>query len=209
MEEIVGVSACALGDMTSLPNFGLNELDFVFSTLVVGSILNFVLMYLLAPTMGSTSSSLPSIFVRCIQSHMFEPGMFTLLDRFGTLVYKGAVFVVVGVAVGLVGTVLTTKKMDPNFETTNKPSSTLLIAMTWETHMCLSSNFSYQTPNGIEFLIEKGLPPVVFKGSVFLSGCMNNVLGGVSFVNLERLTGSQKFEGKLIVSIKEGVEEET
>ncbi|OVA09364.1 Protein of unknown function DUF3411 [Macleaya cordata] len=61
MEEIVGVSSCVLGDMASRPNFGLNELHFVFSTLVVGSIMNFVLMYLLAPTMGSASSTLPAI----------------------------------------------------------------------------------------------------------------------------------------------------
>ena len=27
MEELVGVSACVLGDMASRPNFGLNELD--------------------------------------------------------------------------------------------------------------------------------------------------------------------------------------
>ncbi|KAI3923575.1 hypothetical protein MKW92_047214 [Papaver armeniacum] len=215
MEEIVGVSACVLGDMASRPNFGLNELDFVFSTLVVGSILNFVLMYLLAPTMGSTSSSLPAIFASCPQSHMFEPGMFTLLDRFGTFVYKGAVFAAVGFAAGLVGTaisnglILTRKKMDPNFETPNKPPPTLLNAMTWATHMGLSSNFRYQTLNGIEFLLAKGLPPVVFKGSVIVLRCMNNVLGGVSFVTLARLTGSQKVEGKPVISIKEGVEEET
>ncbi|KAI3832073.1 hypothetical protein MKX03_008952 [Papaver bracteatum] len=157
MEEIVGVSACVLGDMASRPNFGLNELDFVFSTLVVGSILNFVLMYMLAPTMGSASSSLPAMFASCPQSHMFEPGMFTLLDRFGTFVYKGAVF-----------------------------------AADWV--CCWTS---------------KGLPPVVFKGSVVVLRCMNNVLGGVSFVTLARLTGSQKVEGKPVVSIKKGVEEET
>ncbi|KAL2552804.1 protein RETICULATA-RELATED 3 [Forsythia ovata] len=40
MEELVGVTAFVIGNMTSRPNFGLNELDFVFSTLVIGSILN-------------------------------------------------------------------------------------------------------------------------------------------------------------------------
>ncbi|KAI3901708.1 hypothetical protein MKW98_021872 [Papaver atlanticum] len=141
--------------------------------------------------------------------------MFTLLDRFGTFVYKGAVFAAVGFAAGLVGTaisnglILTRKKMDPNFETPNKPPPTLLNAMTWATHMGWSSNFRYQTLNGIEFLLAKGLPPVVFKGSVVVLRCMNNVLGGVSFVTLARLTGSQKVEGKPVVSIKEGVEEET
>ncbi|KAM1909310.1 hypothetical protein ACFX13_038081 [Malus domestica] len=43
MEEVVGVSSCVLSDMVSRPNFGLNELNFIFSTLVIGCILNFIL----------------------------------------------------------------------------------------------------------------------------------------------------------------------
>ncbi|XP_028776759.1 protein RETICULATA-RELATED 3, chloroplastic-like [Neltuma alba] len=197
MEELVGVTACVIGDMASRPNFGLNELDFVFSTLVVGSILNFTLMYLLAPTMASSSSNLPSIFASCPKSHMFEPGAYGILDRCGTLVYKGALFAAVGFAAGLVGTAISNglikirKKMDPNFETPNKPPPTLLNALTWATHMGVSSNLRYQTLNGIEFVLEKGLPPLAFKSSVFVLRCMNNVLGGMSFVILARMTGSQ------------------
>ncbi|OVA02990.1 Protein of unknown function DUF3411 [Macleaya cordata] len=173
MEEIVGVSACVLGDMASRPNFGLNELDFVFSTLVVGSIINFVLMYLLAPTMCSTSSTLPAIFASCPKSHMFEPGMYNLLDRCGTFVYKGTVFAAVRFAAGLVGTAISNglimmrKIMDPNFETPNKPPPIVLNAMTWAIHM-------------------GGLPPLGFKASVVILRCLNNVLGGVSFVVLAR-----------------------
>lgn len=199
MEELVGVSACVIGDMASRPNFGLNELDFVFSTLVVGSILNFTLMYLLAPTMASSSSSsnLPAIFAACPKSHMFEPGAYGIMDRFGTLVYKGVVFAVVGFGAGLVGTAISNglimirKKMDPNFETPNKPPPTLLNAFTWAAHMGVSANLRYQTLNGIEFLMEKGLPPLAFKSSVFVIRCLNNILGGSSFVVLARLTGSQ------------------
>lgn len=147
MEELVGVTACVIGDMASRPNFGLNELDFVFSTLVVGSILNFVLMYLLAPTAGpagaaaAVQSSLPSIFAGCPPSHMFEPGSYGLLSRLGTFVYKGTLFAAVGFAAGLVGTALSNglitmrKKMDPNFETLNKPPPTVLNAFTWALHM--------------------------------------------------------------------------
>ena len=44
----------------------MEELDFVFSTLVVGSILNFILMYLLAPTSCSSScSTLSWILATC------------------------------------------------------------------------------------------------------------------------------------------------
>lgn len=197
MEEIVGVSSCVLGDMASRPNFGLNELDFVFSTLVVGSILNFVLMYLLAPTLSSSPSNLPSLFSTCPKSHMFEPGAFTILDRFGTFVYKGVLFAAVGFAAGLVGTAISNtlitvrKKMDPNFETPNKPPPTLLNAMTWAIHMGLSSNLRYQTLNGVEFVMAQSVSPVVFKAAIVVLRCLNNVLGGMSFVILARMTGSQ------------------
>ncbi|KAG6654238.1 hypothetical protein CIPAW_05G131800 [Carya illinoinensis] len=89
IEELVGVFACVLGDMASHPNFGLNEHDFVFSTLVVRSIVNFTLMYLWAPTMYASSPNLPSIFANCPTSHMFEPGAYTVFTRFGTFLYKG------------------------------------------------------------------------------------------------------------------------
>lgn len=202
MEELVGVTACVLGDMASRPNFGLNELDFVFSTLVVGAILNFTLMYLLAPTLASSSSSVPAIFASCPKSHMFEPGAYGLLDRFGTLIYKGTIFAVVGFGAGLVGTAVSNglitlrKKMDPNFETPNKPPPTLLNALTWAAHMGVSSNLRYQTLNGVEFVLEKGLNPLAFKTSVLVLRCLNNVLGGMSFVILARLTGSQSVEEK-------------
>lgn len=200
MEEVIGVGACVLGDMASRPNFGLDELDFVFSTIVVGSILNFTLMYMLAPTaaVGAVSSRLPGIFASCPAGHMFEPGHFSLLDRAGTFVYKGAQFAVVGFAAGLVGTILSNvllsvrKKMDPDFVMQNDAPPTVLNAATWALHMGLSSNARYQTLNGLEFSLARWLHPTVFKTSVFLLRGLNNVVGGVSFVTLARLTGSQK-----------------
>ncbi|KAF8751279.1 hypothetical protein HU200_012156 [Digitaria exilis] len=176
MEELVGVTACVLGDMASRPNFGLNELDFVFSTLVVGSILNFVLMYLLAPTAGA----------------------YSLGSRVATIVSKGATFAAVGFAAGLAGTAISNgliamrKRMDPAFETPNKAPPTLLNAATWALHMGVSSNLRYQTLNGVEYLLGKVAPAPVFKVSVVALRCMNNVLGGMSFVLLARLTGAQK-----------------
>ncbi|CAH2054498.1 unnamed protein product [Thlaspi arvense] len=214
MEELVGVTACVLGDMASRPNFGLNELDFVFSTLVVGSILNFTLMYLLAPTAATVgvSQSLPGIFRNCPSSHMFEQGSFTVMNRFGTLVYKGMVFATVGLAAGLVGTAISNglimlrKKMDPTFETPNKPPPTVLNSLTWATHMGVSANVRYQTLNGVEFLLAKALPPVVFKTGVVALRCANNVIGGMSFVILARMTGSQSVEEKAEVAVEETTE---
>lgn len=60
--------------------------------------------------------------------------------------------------------------------------------------MGLSSNLRYQTLNGIEFLLAKGFTPLMFKTSVVVLRCLNNVLGGMSFVVLARLTGSQNVD---------------
>lgn len=212
MEELVGVSSCVIGDMASRPNFGLNELDFVFSTLVVGSILNFVLMYLLAPTLSS--STLPGIFANSPVSHMFEPGQFSLVNRLGTCIYKGALFAAVGFAAGLVGTGISNglinmrKKMDPNFETPNKPPPPVLNATTWAIHMGVSSNLRYQTLNGVEFVLAKRFPPFLFKTSVAVLRCLNNVLGGMTFVVLARLTGSQSVQKTMPAAVEDGSDEE-
>ncbi|KAH7297615.1 hypothetical protein KP509_25G003600 [Ceratopteris richardii] len=202
MEEVVGVGANVLGDMASRPNFGLNELDFVFSTIVVGSILNFSLMYMLAPTSitASAASTLPSIFASCPAGHMFEHGAYSVLDRLGTFVYKGVIFAAVGFGAGLLGTAISNvligmrKKLDPTNEVQVKVPPTVLNAATWALHMGLSSNFRYQLVNGLEFAMAKAMPPSLFKISVFGTRAMNNVIGGMSFVFLARLTGSQKPE---------------
>lgn len=120
MEQFVCVTSAVLGDTITRPNFGLDKLDFVFSTLIVTSILNFLLMYLLAPTSSfsfSFSSTrptlLPSIFATCPASHMFEPGPYSLLNRFGTFQYEGALFASNGL-------IRMRRKMDPGFETRNE-----------------------------------------------------------------------------------------
>lgn len=198
-EEFIGVGACVLGDMASRPNFGLNELDFVFSTIIVGSILNFTLMYMLAPTAaaGQVSARLPLLFAACPPGHMFEAGKYSLLDRAGTFLYKGVQFSAVGFAAGLVGTALSNlllsvrKKVDPKFEIQNKAPPTVLNALTWAGHMGLSANARYQTLNGVEFYLARLLHPATFKAAVFVMRGLNNVLGGVTFVMLARRTGSQ------------------
>ncbi|KAH7677472.1 Protein RETICULATA-related protein [Dioscorea alata] len=195
MEELVGVSANVIGDMATRPNFGLNELDFVFSTLVVGSIVNFVLMYLLAPTAvaaGAVSSSLPPF--------VFAAGQYSAGARLVALFSKGFAFAAVGFAAGLAGTAISNglvalrKRMDPGFETNNKPPPTVLNALTWAAHMGVSANVRYQTVNGLEFLMARVLPPAGFKATVVVLRCLNNLLGGMTFVMLARLTGSQKVE---------------
>ncbi len=51
------------------PNWGLNELDFVFATLVVGCIINFSAVYLLAPVAASGGAAQASFLTKLFGDH--------------------------------------------------------------------------------------------------------------------------------------------
>ncbi|GLC40582.1 hypothetical protein PLESTB_000042300 [Pleodorina starrii] len=210
MEQIIGVSACVIGDMSARPNWGLNELDFIFSTLVVGSIMNFTIMYLLAPTAGVAASAASTpLIARLVGDYYlkawgapggncFEPGAFTATQRLTNLVYKGAVFAVIGFFAGVVGTSLSNgllalrKSVDPQFCLQNEPPNVIYNAFTWAVHMGVSSNLRYQTLGGLDPLLVKIMPVTAFRVYQALIRGANNVVGGMSFATLARLLGSQK-----------------
>eukprot|EP00884_Botryococcus_braunii_P007961 jgi/Botrbrau1/17166/Bobra.0157s0060.2 len=210
IEQVIGVGASVLGDMSSRPYWGLYELDFVFSTLVVGSILNFSLMYLLAPTVGSSAASnnlIGKFFSEqtlknwgAPGGHMFESG-YSFSARATNFLYKGVVFAVVGFAAALVGTAMSNglialrSRLDKNFKSQNKPPNVVLNAGTWAAHMGISSNLRYQMINGLDTVVQPLLSRGVFK--LYSSGlrAFNNIIGGMSFVTLAKLFGVQSSAG--------------
>lgn len=99
----------------------------------VGSIVNFALMWLLAPTASAAGGGAASInfFQRLFTEHnlvamgapgghMFQPG-YSLGARLINFAYKGCVFAFIGMCSGLIGTALSNslvalrKKMDPTY----------------------------------------------------------------------------------------------
>jgi Protein RETICULATA-related len=183
--QIIGVGAAVLGDMSTRPNWGVHELDFVFSTLVVGSLVNFALMYLLAPTgaanaNGKAARGLMKLFderwltkMGAPGGHVFEAG-YSLSGRATNLVVKATMFGVIGFAAGLAGTCISNtliavrKKLDPNFETKNASPNVLLNSLAWTTHMGISSNVRYQMLNGLDAVRARRLPP----GLLALHACV-------------------------------------
>lgn len=172
--QILGVGAAVLGDMSSRPNWGLNELDFVFSTLIVGSLMNFSLMYLLAPT-GAATGRLPgNAFARLFDErsltrmgapggHIFERG-FSLQSRALNLVFKSVMFGVIGFLAGLAGTCISNgligvrKLADPKYVTQNESPDVFLNSLAWTIHMGASSNIRYQILNGMDMVRYPTLP---------------------------------------------------
>lgn len=210
VEQIIGVGASVLGDMASRPNWGLNELDFVFATLVVGSIVNFSLMYLLAPTVSTAASGAAAGPIAKIFSeqtlrnmgapggHMFERGQYTLAKRALNFAYKGGIFAGIGMCSGLIGTALSNgllyarKKMDPEFVLQNTPPNVVGNASCWALHMGVSSNLRYQVLNGMDMVLQPRMSSSVFRLVTSLVRGINNAVGGVSFVTIAKLMGVQK-----------------
>lgn len=204
------MGASVVGDMASRPNWGLNELDFVFATLIVGSIVNFALMYLLAATAPATGGAAATTGViskifsdKYLVSwgapggHMFQPG-FALSKRAINFAYKGAIFAVIGMGAGLVGTavsnglLLARKKFDPDFKLQNTPPNVLANASCWALHMGVSSNLRYQILNGMDMVLQPVVPSGLFRIFTSVIRGANNAVGGISFVVLAKLLGVQK-----------------
>eukprot|EP00775_Hariotina_reticulata_P011776 gene11776-11921_t len=210
LEQVIGVGASVIGDMSSRPNWGLNELDFVFATLVVGSIVNFSLMYLLAPTAAARTGSAAgqSFLVRALSDeflakwgapggNMFEAG-FPAHKRLLNFAYKGFIFAVIGMMAGTVGTSLSNgllhlrKQLDPTFETQNEPPTVLGNAACWSLHMGISSNLRYQLLGGTDVVLVKLMPTALFRTYSAIIRGLNNIVGGMSFVTIARMFGVQK-----------------
>lgn len=207
VEQIIGVGASVIGDMSSRPNWGLNELDFVFATLVVGSIVNFSLMYLLAPT-GAASAGSAGFITKFFgdyymtkmgapSGHMFEPG-YGISKRLLNFAFKGTVFATIGISAGLIGTAISNglimlrKKLDPEFIQQNESPNVLANASCWALHMGVSSNLRYQMLNGLDMLLVPMMPSSAFRVVTSVVRSANNVVGGISFVTLAKLFGVQK-----------------
>lgn len=208
VEQIIGVGAAVLGDMSSRKDWGIHELDFVFSTIVVGSIMNFSLMYFLAGTHSSSSKAAGNIIAKLFDENtlkgmgapggnFFEAG-FPLGKRFLNLGYKGMMFGLVGFSAGVVGTSLSNgliamrKQLDPNYEAQNESPAILPNAGVWATHMGVSSNSRYQLLNGLDMVLQPRMGPTAFKALSTVIRLSNNILGGMSFVTLAKLCRVQK-----------------
>ncbi|KAF6258155.1 hypothetical protein COO60DRAFT_1152802 [Scenedesmus sp. NREL 46B-D3] len=209
LEQVIGVGASVIGDMSSRPNWGLNELDFVFATLVVGSIVNFALMYLLAPTAAAAGGvASQSLLVRALSEeflvkwgapggNMFQPG-FPISKRLVNFVYKGTIFAVIGMMAGTVGTSLSNgllhvrQQLDPTYISANEPPSVLGNAACWALHMGVSSNLRYQLLGGADSVLVRVMPMGLFRTYSAVIRGLNNIVGGMSFVTIARLFGVQK-----------------
>lgn len=203
MEETMGLGLAASGMIAARGKKILSEIDLAFCDIAVGGTLNFILVYLLAPTVGARASSLSNL-----PANLFVKGSYPLHSRIVGFLYKGTLFSICGFAGSVVGSTLSqsliaarravTAIRHPDQELPEKALPNVFInSAAWAGFMFISSNPRYQTVAGVERFLFSVAPDSVAKVSCGLLRTANNVLGGAHWVWWAKAIGLQKSDESL------------
>lgn len=213
MEETVGLGLAASGMIGARGKEIWNELDFAFCDIAVGGAMNFILVYLLTPTIGGSvvgAGVIGKVMGRMgmLPANVFSKGAFSMTQRAGSFAYKGVLFAGCGFAGSLFGTSMSQMligvrrllaKEGEGGEAKQLPNVAVNSAA-WAGFMLLSSNPRYQAVAGIERGLFHFAPDTVAKIGTAVLRTGNNILGGATWVWWAKAIGLQG-------SSKKGTEE--
>ena len=203
IEETVGLSIAMSGTIAARGKDVLKELDYVLTDCAVGAVLNFVLIWLLAPTVAvrAASSSALGNYVAKLPAFVLAEGSYSVGQRAMAGVYKGSLFAFCGFLGSLGGTTLSflllkvRQLIDP-VNNADKPLPNVLTnSLGWASFMFVSTNPRYQIVNGLERGIALVAAPSVSKASSLALRTGNNLVGGSTWVLWARFIGLQKKAG--------------
>jgi len=171
------------------------ELDFVASDMALEIIGDFTLVYLLS---GASVTRAPAVaglgkLIGGLPAHFMATGAFSAAQRAGTLVYKGAMFWMVGLAASLIGHSSTMTLMQARGADTSAMAGVWDNSLQWGNFMGVSSNLRYQLVNGWEARI---LPMIKVNAAIdtlltFSVRFGNSYLGGEMWLWWAKKTGLQ------------------
>lgn len=207
VQELIGNGTALASEIAVRAEHLMDELEYVASDLIVGTVVEAAFVWILAPTLSlpptaSASASSLARFLSSLPSHVFQPSTalktFTLSQRVASFFYAAAQYTVIGFAAGVVGTAITyallegRKALDPSYKPLRPLPAVLPNSLGWGVFMGVSSNTRFQVVEGIELAIanafKRTATPVV-NGSIIALRFANNYWGGVQFVQFFRFLG--------------------
>ena len=128
------------------------ELDFVASDMALEIIGDFTLVYLLSPAAATAAPATSGIgkMISSLPAYFLAPGAFSVAQRGGAILYKGALFWMVGLAASMIGHGATVSLMKSRGVDVSAMASVLDNSIQWGNFMGVSSNLRYQIVNGWE-----------------------------------------------------------
>jgi hypothetical protein len=210
VQELVGNGTGLASEIVVRGKEIVNELEYVASDLIVGTVVEAGFVWLLAPRLASTSSVVdPGILTRFFESlpaNAFEASTalrkYSLPLRFASFANAGLQYAAVGMVAGIVGTAITysliegRKRFDPKYVPDRPLPPILASSAGWAAFMALSSNPRFQAVEGIERALNaalqgSGVQGAILKTSIVALRFGNNYWGGVQFINFFRYLGLQ------------------
>ncbi|GJQ11096.1 hypothetical protein GpartN1_g2887.t1 [Galdieria partita] len=205
MEETLGLGLGFSGMIAARGKQILKELDFAICDLAVGAAMNFILVWLLTPSIsihqlknsGSLQQYLSNLPAHCFAASSSNIAV-SLNQRIAAFLYKGFLFASCGFLGSMVGTTVAyfllyiRRKMLKDTSSSRQLPNLFVNSLAWAGFMFLSSNPRYQILSGIERLMFHVMPVSVARISTGVLRTLNNIAGGASWVIYARAIGLQK-----------------
>lgn len=205
IQELVGNGTALASEIVVRGEHIWDELEYVASDLIVGTVVEAAFVWLLAPTLSLPSRRVVSgigAFLGKLPANAFEASSamrtYTMPLRTAAFFYAAMQYFAIGVGAGVVGTAITygliegRKRIDGNYEPKRPLPDVLPNSVAWGAFMALSSNTRFQIVEGLERAIaiacNTSSAPLVNAGIVTLRFA-NNYWGGVQFIQFFRFLG--------------------
>jgi Protein RETICULATA-related len=208
VQELVGNGTALASEMVVRGKEIVNELEYVASDLIVGTVVEAGFVWLLAPRLASTSAVLnPGALTRFFESlpaNAFEASTalrtYSVPLRMASFVNAGLQYAAIGMVAGVVGTAITyglvasRKRFDSSYVPERPLPPILASSAGWAAFMAISSNTRFQAVEGIERLLHgilhsSGAQGAMLKSAIVALRFGNNYWGGVQFIKFFRLLG--------------------
>jgi len=189
IEQTVGLSIAMSGTAAARGKDLLKELDFFLTDVAVGAVLNFVLIWLLAPSVAAqTGKGALAKYVGTLPSFVLAEGKYSVGQRAMAGLYKGSLFAACGFMGSVGGTsvafalIKIRQLLDPANNADKPLPNVIANSFGWASFMFVSTNPRYQLVNGLERVISGMCPPAVSKASSLVIRTGNNLIGGATWV---------------------------
>lgn len=205
IQELVGNGTALASEIAVRGKDIVDELEYVASDLIVGTVVEAAFVWLLAPTLSLPSKAAISPlgkFLRSLPANAFEAStplrVYSFPMRFASFVYAGGQYAAIGFVAGVVGTAITyglieaRKAVDKTYSPLRPLPAVLPNSVAWGAFMALSSNTRFQAVEGLERAIAKlfnGTSSAVVNSAIVALRFANNYWGGVQFVQFFRYLG--------------------
>lgn len=207
-QELIGNGTSLAGEFIERGKDIVDEIEYVVSDLVIGTVVEAAFVWLLAarvpfPSLQSLSVPPWKKLLESLPASFFEANTaqrsYSLMQRVASVVWVSAQYMAMGFGCGIVGTVLVfgmleaRKVFQPEYEPLRRMPEVIPNSLGWGLFMASSSNLRFQLVEGIELGLAHLLKSqdTALKALIILIRFANNLYGGVQFVQFFRALGLQ------------------